>query len=302
MDRASTDDLWTRHMRCGDFRAAWDVSDQLLRERPRTECSRLPRHFQQVWDGTPLTRRRVLIRCYHGLGDTIQFIRYAPLVRSVASEVAVWAQPSLLPLLRTVRGIDRLLPLHDGAVDADYDVDVESMELAHVFRTTPATIPREIPYLEVPPEQLHAARPAVGLVWRSGDWDERRSIPFQLLEPLVNLPVTWYVLQGRPGISERPPGFGIVAGTTGVVEAARTISSLDLLISVDTMAAHLGGALGVPVWTLLPAVADWRWIDEREDSPWYPTMRLFRQRRAGDWRPVAERVADELSRVIHDVQ
>src|SRR4051812_44087459 len=102
---------WIRHMRSGRFEAAWEVSDAVLRARAGTLCWHLPRHEQYVWDGRPLAGKRVLVRCYHGLGDTIQFIRYAPLLKSIAAEVSVWAQPPLIPLLRTVRGIDRLLPL-----------------------------------------------------------------------------------------------------------------------------------------------------------------------------------------------
>jgi hypothetical protein len=299
MDRAASDDPWIGCMRRGEFEAAWRISDRLLQKRAGAVCWELPRHFQWIWDGTPLTGRRVLIRCYHGLGDTIQFIRYASMVRSIAAAVVVWAHPSLLPLLQTVDGIDELLALHDGAVDAEYDVDVESMELAHVFRTTIATIPAEIPYIRVPPATLRSPRPAVGIVWRAGGWDDRRSIPFAALAPLIDspdLPVSWYVLQGAPGITERPRDFGIVAGTTDMMEAARVIASLDLLISVDTMAAHLAGALGAPVWTLLPRDADWRWMEDREDSPWYPTMRLYRQPREGDWQSVIERVAEDLGR------
>src|SRR5688572_4769011 len=110
-------DDWTLHMRRGEFEAAWKVSDRVLRARAGVPCEHLPRHFQYFWDGQPLDGKRVLVRCYHGLGDTIQFIRYAPLLRSRAREVIVWAQPKLIPLLRSVPGIDLLLPLHDGAPD-----------------------------------------------------------------------------------------------------------------------------------------------------------------------------------------
>ncbi len=148
-------DEWTRHMRRGDFAAAWNVSDQVLRARAGIPCSPLvPRHFQYFWDGQPLDGKRVLVRCYHGLGDTIQFIRYAPLLRSLAREVIVWAQPKLIPLLRSVTGIDLLLPLNDVAPDVEFDTDVELMELPHVFRTTIATIPAEVPYLHVTPAPL----------------------------------------------------------------------------------------------------------------------------------------------------
>jgi hypothetical protein len=246
-----------------------------------------------------LADKRVLVRCYHGLGDTIQFIRYAPLIKEIAREVIVWAQPALLPLLRTVRGIDRLLPLHDGAPEVEYDVDVESMELPHIFRTTLATIPAEIPYLHVTPAALpRHGRLAVGLVWAAGDWEHaRRSMPFPLCAPLAAVPeMVLYILQRGPALAQYQHGAGILSGSDDVVETARLMRALDLVISVDTMPAHLAGALGVPVWTLLDAAADWRWMEGREDSPWYPTMRLFRQERPGAWEPVMARVVAALGR------
>jgi hypothetical protein len=290
-------DAWMRHMRQGDFAAAWEISDAALRQRTGVPCWHLPRHLQYIWDGTPLDRKRLLVRCYRGLGDTIQFIRYAPLAKAVAAEVIVWAQPELLPLLRSVQGIDRLLPLHDGEPEAEYDVDVEIMELPHVFRTTLQTLPAEVPYLHVEPaRQPDDSRLAVGIVWRAGDWDERRSIPFPLLAPLARVPgIALHVLQRGRGLTEWPPGFGSVSGSDDILQAARVMRALDLVISVDSMTAHLAGALGVPVWSLLHAEADWRWMDGREDSPWYPTMRLFQQEQPGNWVPVIARVADELA-------
>jgi hypothetical protein len=239
------------------------------------------------------------VRCYHGLGDTIQFIRYAPLLRQRAAEVVVWAQPALLPILRSVNGVDRWLPLHDGDPGVEYDMDIELMELPHLFRTTLATVPREVPYLRVDPMVLAPSRcPTVGIVWRAGDWAGHRSIPFSSLKPLLDAPVTWYVLQGAPGIDDRPPGFGIAAGTHDLLELARVMSSLDLVITVDSMTAHLAGALARPVWTLLARDADWRWMEGRDDSPWYPTMRLFRQREGRRWDDVVRRAREELNRVI----
>jgi hypothetical protein len=293
-ERASA--RWVAHVRRGDFAAAWRVSDALVSARVGRRCDHLPRHVQWVWDGTRVEGRRVLVRCYHGLGDTLQFIRYAPLLRSVAAEVVVWAQPALIPILRTLRGIDRLLPLHDGAVEADYDVDVEVMELAHVFRTTLDTIPADVPYLHVAPAPLPGdGRLRVGLVWQAGDWDERRSIPVALLRPLAGIPgVALHVLQRGPALAEKPTGFGIDSGSDDVLRAAAFMRALDVVVTVDSMPAHLAGALGVPTFTLLHAGCDWRWMERRAGSPWYPTMRLFRQPRPGDWRSVVTRVAREL--------
>ncbi len=115
-------------------------------------------------------------------------------------------------------------------------------------------------------------------------------------KPWSRSPVDWYVLQGHPGLAERPAGFGTVAGERDLVELARVMRALDLVITVDSMAAHLAGALAVPVWTLLHAACDWRWMAGRDDSPWYPTMRLFRQERDGHWEEVVARVAEELRR------
>jgi len=287
---------WMRHMRAGEFELAWRVSDEVLRARRGESAHHLPRHFQWIWNGEPLDGKRVLIRCYHGLGDTIQFIRYAPLVRRIAKRVIVWAQPQLLPLLETADGIDQLLPLHDGAPEVDYDVDVESMELPHVCRATIETLPREVPYLHVKRATLAAGgNLQVGLVWECGDWAPERAIPLELLLPIAKLKgIALHVLQCGPGLKQRPSDFGVVSGSDDILEAARVIAALDLMITIDSMPAHLAGALGVPTWTLLQAEADWRWMDGREDSPWYPTMRLFRQERAGDWEPVVARVLREL--------
>jgi hypothetical protein len=291
-------DPWMHHMRQGEFERAWQISDAVLQSRAGTPCWHLPRHFQYFWDGRPIDGQRVLVRCYHGLGDTLQFIRYAPLLRSRAREVIVWAQPRLLPVLRGVRGVDRWLPLHDGEVGIEFDLDVELMELPYIFRTTVESIPADVPYLDVTPAPLPpSTAPRVGIVWRAGEWSEDRSVPFEQLAPLLDVPVTWYILQGQPGVDDCPAGFGIRAGNTDILELARVIGSLDLVITIDSMTAHLAGALGARVWTLLPAVADWRWMLEREDSLWYPTMRLFRQREAGEWRPVIERVVRELRAV-----
>ena len=300
-DQTRAADRWLAHMRRGDFAAAWAESDWLLQHGGRRQDPRLPRHEQAVWDGTPPHGRRVLVRCYHGLGDTIQFARFLPRLAALAAEVTTWAQPALLPLLATMPDAGRLLPLHDGVPAVDHEVDVEIMELAHLFRVTPATLPARVPYLHVAPAagvRRAAGALAVGVAWRAGGWDDRRSVPPALLAPLTRVPgVTLHVLQRGPGLDERPPGFGVVSGADDPLAAARIVRALDLVVTVDSMPAHLAGALGVPVWTLLHADADWRWMDGGERSPWYPTMRLFRQERAGDWEPVVARVAGALARL-----
>ncbi|HWO43215.1 MAG TPA: ADP-heptose--LPS heptosyltransferase, partial [Candidatus Eisenbacteria bacterium] len=260
-----------------------------------------PRHLQQVWDGTSPAGKRVLVRCYHGLGDTLQFIRYTPRLRALAAEVVVAAQPELVGLLQTAAGIDRLLALDDED-DAAWEVEIEVMELPHVFRTSLATIPADVPYLHVTPTPVEKNRNlAVGLVWSAGDWDLRRSIAFQDLQPLFEIDeIEFHMLQRGPALRERPPAFGIPSGRSDIVSLARLMRGLDLVVSVDTMTAHLAGALGVPVWNLIHADADWRWLEKRNDSPWYPTMRLFRQAKPGDWTPVIDALAGELRRLLGD--
>ncbi|NJK96001.1 MAG: glycosyltransferase family 9 protein [Bacteroidales bacterium] len=279
-------DKWIEHMRQGDFENAWKFSDMVLKSGINRDYQTQPRHFQCIWDGTPLVGKRVLIRCYHGLGDTIQFIRYAPLVKSLAREVIVWAQPSLFDLLKSVSGIDRLLPLHNGNPEAEYDVDIEIMELPHVFRTVLSTIPSRVPYLFADPVFLNDAqtRLSVGLVWRAGDWDQSRNIPFSLLKPMFGLQnVDIYILQANARAAGWEKGWGIHPGEFGILDYARIIKGLDLIISVDSMPAHLAGALGAPVWVMLRKFADWRWMEHRMDSPWYPSMKLFRQKNEGNW-------------------
>ncbi|HEY0369765.1 MAG TPA: hypothetical protein VGC85_09230 [Chthoniobacterales bacterium] len=290
---------WMRHMRSGEFDSAWRVSDEVLRGRRGHSCHGLPRHFQWIWDGEPLEGKRVLIRCYHGLGDTIQFIRYAPLVRQIAGRVIVWAQPALLDVLGTAGGIDELLPLHDGTPQVGYDLDVESMELPHIFRSTIETLPNRVPYLQVEPAKIaRDGNLQVGLVWECGDWAPERAVPIEIVEQLGEVDgVTFHIMQRGPALGRWPNKFGLISGSDDVLEAARVIAALNLMITIDSFPAHLAGALGIPTWTLLPANADWRWMDEREDSPWYPTMRLFRQQRAGDWQPVVRRVRDQLQQL-----
>lgn len=287
------------HMRRGDFDAAWVISDQILSERQGLSCHDRPRHEQWVWRGEPL-RGHVLIRCNHGLGDTIQFIRYAAIIREMVERVIVEAQPELLSLLRTAKGIDQVVPQGHGD-DTFYDVAVEVMELPHVLRTDINHIPARVPYFRIAPEPVPSmAGLNVGLIWHAGDWDVRRSIPFELVRQLATIPgVTWHVLQQGSAATTWDNSFGVNSSRTNLLQLAQFLSALPLFISIDSMPAHLSGALAVPTWTLLHADCDWRWMAHRTDSPWYPTMRLFRQKRAGDWRSVLDQVKNELTTLCH---
>jgi hypothetical protein len=288
-------DAWVQAMRCGDFPTAWRISDGVLKHRLRNGelCDSWPRHLQFIWRGEPLAGRRLFVRCYHGLGDTLQFVRLLATPRLRAAEITLWAQPRLLPLLRTVRGIDHLLPLHEGEPDVDYDVDVELMELPHALRIDSSDLPGPLPYIHVsapPCRSLRTRR--IGICWRSGDWRTQRSIPVETLRPLASLSnIRWFNLQFPSEPCELPAA---PIACRDIAEMAVRLRLLNLVITVDTMAAHLAGALGLPVWLLLDHDPDWRWMSGRDDSPWYPTMRLFRQRRPGDWAGVIEEVRSEL--------
>jgi hypothetical protein len=232
----------------------------------------------------------VLVRCYHGLGDTIQYARFLP---HLSAEVVVWVQPALLDLLATLPGERELLPLHDGAPQTAYDVDIEIMELGHALRIGLESLPGSMPYLRVPPAPRPASALCVGLLAQAGDFNALRSLPADLLvSSLADVPVSLFGLQlgGLPGTTNW--------STPDVLALASRLQALDLVISVDTMVAHLAGALGVPTWTLLPTPADWRWMEQRADSPWYPSMRLFRQPRPGDWRSVMQQVRAALAHVV----
>lgn len=289
-------DEWTRAMRRGDFAAAWDVCDRVLeRRRAAGPCPNLPRHLQWIWDGRPFDGLRALVRCYHGLGDTLQFARFLPRLSRRTRSLTLWAQPALLPLLATRRDLGRLLPLHDGAPEGSYDVEFEIMELAHAFRADPGSLLEDWPLFDVPPAPRRTSRFGVGLVLGAGDWDPRRRVPAELLRPLLELEgVDFFNL--RPG--DEIPGVPSAA-EEDVVSAAARARSMDLILTVDTLMAHLAGSLGRRAWVLLRAEADWRWMSGRDDSPWYPSLRLFRQEREGDWGAPLARVAEALRGAVY---
>lgn len=297
-------DPWHEAMLRGDFEAAWRISDRTLAARSASASRQAerPRHWQQIWRGQSLTEKRVLVRCYRGLGDTLQFARFLVPLRQIAAHVHVWTQPALLSLMSRVAGVDEVSPLHDGEPDVRYDVDIECMEIAHALRVTLDTLPRQVPYVFARRGCAHADgfspqadRFNVGVAWQSGGWDERRSLPPEALTPLANIPgVRLHALQRGPAPRRRTPRPCFDISHADIEIAAARMAALDLIVSPDTMIAHLAGALGLPVYTLLHAESDWRWLTDRADSPWYPTMRLFRQRSPGDWPPVIAEVSAAL--------
>jgi hypothetical protein len=290
-------ELWRQHMRRGDFEAAWRISDLALRTRDHfADCCGDP---ESTWRGELLHGKRVLVRCCYGLGDTLMFVRYLPLLRAVARHLTLHAQASVARVLEHVDGMDSLASRYNRISPETHAVALALTELPHIFRTLVQTIPASIPYIHIRPRSFPpTSNLRVGLVWQGSDWDTRRSVPVELFAGIDRIAgVSLHILQRGAAMLEWPIGFGNDAGSDDLYEAAQSIAALDLMITIDSMPAHLAGALAVPTWVLLHSDCDWRWMQTRRDSPWYPTMRLFRQTRAGDWRPVVAEVKQELNSV-----
>lgn len=289
---------WTEAMRAGNFAAAWAITDgDLARSLPPKHTG--PRHLQRIWRGEDLAGKHVLVRCYHGLGDTIQFLRFMQPLRDLASSVTLWCQSELLSIAERVSGVDRAIPLHDGTPEARFDVDIEIMEVPHAIRARREQVAMRAAYLTLPP----AAAPrlprrnsqlAVGLVWQVGDWDKRRAIPPALLSGLALPGVALYSVQRGAGHDELAAIGARDVSVPEIAALAHLLQQLDILISVDTMVAHLAGALGCEAWVLLHADCDWRWPASGPHSIWYPSLRLFHQRRPGDWAAVIAEVRRAL--------
>jgi tetratricopeptide (TPR) repeat protein len=265
------------------------------------------------WDGSDVAGKTILLHNEQGLGDTIQFVRYAPMVAARGARVIVQCQPPLKTLLEASllpRGVWKVVA--EGEPVGEFDLYCPLPGLPHVFRTTVESIPADVPYLAAPQDRVDAwrqragAEPAfkVGIAWAgtAGNRnDRRRSVPLAGFEPLARTPgVRLYSLQKGDAavqLSNQPRGMDVQdwGGHFGdFADTAGAMMNLDLIVSVDTSVVHLAGALGRSVWTLIPFSPDWRWMLNRSDSPWYPTMRLFRQPTVGDWSAVFEEVAEAL--------
>jgi hypothetical protein len=254
-----------------------------------------------LWQGEPLDGRRILLVTEQGAGDVVQFIRYAGLLARQGGEVHVVCPPALVPLVAGADGVAVAAATPNARVDFVEQV----MSLPYRLGTRPDSIPARVPYLHadaVPARAVGGSRPRVGIAW-SGDprhpRDLWRSSPLDAWMPLLHNPrFEFFSLQAGPRARDlQQAGSAIVdlaAGFKDFADTAAAVSGLDLVISVDTAICHIAGALGRPVWTLLAADPDWRWLRQGEHTAWYPTMRLFRQRRLGDWIGVLTDVAAAL--------
>jgi len=270
-----------------------------------------------IWEGSNIKGHTILLHAEQGFGDTIQFIRYAPLVAKLGANVIVDSPKELMALIKSIEGIKQVIWREEWDEDQmNIDMRCPLLTLPLIFNTTLENIPSQVPYITVDPllvqkwrdriKRHENAKFKIGLVW-AGSLSKKkllhRSDSLDIFLPLAELNnVVFYSLQkGEASIQAKkcPNNLNVVDFTDDIydfVDTAAIIENLDLVISVDTAVAHLAGALGKPVWTLIPFAPDWRWMLNREDSPWYPTMRLFRQPSHGDWETVINNIFTELKR------
>jgi hypothetical protein len=294
---------WNAHMFAGDFASAWHESDAI-----RALGTHDPHRF---WQGEDIAGKRVIVRCLHGFGDAVQMLRYLPLLREQCAHVIVEVPPRLLELAACFAGADEVITWGENAPAQAplWDVQVEVMELPYLFRTIAHELPLATQYLQIPTSaQQRVAlatgtsyKPRVGIVWSASEWDLTRCLPMNCVARLTGIAgIEFWNLQGgaKHDVAIDDPALAGVHDAAslgdGVLMLAAVIQQLDLVITVDTLAAHLAGALGKPAWLLLQHAADWRWMHERTDSPWYATLRLWRQPAPGNWRGMVEQVCVEL--------
>jgi tetratricopeptide (TPR) repeat protein len=299
-------------LRLGDLERGWPEYEWRLR------CPGIPQPAlaQPRWHGQPVAGQTVLLHAEQGVGDTIHFIRYAPFVRQRGATVLLGCSGPLIPLLSSFHGIDRFVA-SEGPLP-HFDVHAPLASLPGIFGTSLDNVPAKVPYLaadeglvETWAQRLGGPEATkIGIVWQGNPIhpdDYRRSAPLSVFRPLTELSgVRLYSLQRGPGSEQLKQVIGMwpitdLAGEMddqagAFMETAAVMKSLDLVVTVDTSVAHLAGALAVPVYVALAFVTDWRWLLERDDTPWYPTMRLFRQRQAGNWPDVFERIATAIAR------
>jgi len=296
----------------GDMASGWIEYEW----RNLTEAGRgqLPKITSAPWNGMRIPTGRILLVGDQGYGDTIQFARYIPMVAERCQEVILGCSVEMLSLLQRIPGITHAH--HRWNEIPGHAAYCRLSSLPYLFQTTLSSIPSDVPYLRADPErvakwgerlatQLPNDTKRIGLAWSGRPThpnDRRRSLSLERLLPLANTGRCGFVSLQKPFPAK---DIDVMAGFSGLTdlsesltdfeETAALIANLDLIITVDTSVGHLCGALGKPVWIMLSKASDWRWLIGRSDSPWYPSVRLFRQSKAGDWEPVISEVARALS-------
>jgi Flp pilus assembly protein TadD len=323
---------WNRALawhQAGDYERGWPEYEWRWKRKQTP-----PRHFPQpLWDGSPLEGRTILLHTEQGLGDMLQFVRYAAVVKARGGTVIVQCPGFLIPLFQRTPGIDRLVD--ENSPLREFDVHAPFMSLPGLTGTTLATVPATVPYLFVDPERVVIWKEKlkglpgfkIGIAWQGNPhhaWDHHRSFPLDLFssfprsawecspdaprQPSAAHPIHLISLQKGPGSEQLTKlnglfpvhdlGAGLEAHPDAYLDTAALMLNLDLVISADTATAHLAGGLGVRTWIALSAKSDWRWLFRREDSPWYPTLRLFRQHTLDDWPEVFARMSDSLTKIV----
>jgi Flp pilus assembly protein TadD len=308
-DRAHWNIALTRLL-LGDFETGWT-----LRERGRASLGFfVDRKFTRpLWSGDqPIAGKTILLHCDEGLGDTIQYARYVKLVAQTGARVLLEVYGAVAPLLSGIEGVSNCLPRTSAALP-DFDLHCPLSALPLAFKTRLETIPSVVPYIPAPSERLVQAwqqrlgphdKMRIGLVWSGSPAhgnDRNRSMPLRTMCEILDVDARFFSLQTDPRaddkatLRERSELIDLTEHLTDFVETAAMVSCLDLVISVDTSVVHLAGALARPIWVLLPYAPDYRWLLDRDDSPWYPTAKLFRQTAARDYAQVLGRVRNELN-------
>jgi Tfp pilus assembly protein PilF len=269
------------------------------------------RFASPLWLGEDLAGRTLLVHSEQGAGDNLQFVRFVGALAERGARVLLECQPSLAALFESAPGALRIISRGDALPEVDWHLPL--LSLPQRLGITPGTIPARTPYLQPlagrrvvlpPPRDQQDTRLKVGIVWRGNPQhpnDRQRSIPLASLGPLFAVPgVAFYNLQVAPApqfaseAAQQPALIPVGGLRRDFAETAGVVAQLDLVISADTSVAHLAGAMGRPAWVLLPFAPDWSWLLKREDTPWYPTVRLFRQSSPGDWPAVIQRVCEAL--------
>jgi Flp pilus assembly protein TadD len=286
----------------GELAAGWKLYEsrwQVAAHDPLRDGARVPALAE-------MAGKRVLLLAEQGHGDMIQFVRYAPLLARQGARVILQTYVELQALAREIDGLEAVVV--PGDPEPQVDIMTPLLSLPFIFQTELATIPAQVPYLRLPADRLAACqqrlgrtRPRIGVAWLGSEHAAKRSLPIETLVPLLSLPgIEVHSLQKevppahRAWLARHPLVRDHGKHLQDFADTAALISALDLVVSVDTSVAHLAGALAKPTWVMLPHHAEWRWLLDRDDSPWYPTARLFRQRRRGDWAGVIAEVVSAL--------
>ncbi len=300
----------------GEYIEGWQLHEWRWQSRGYKNLSR--NFTQPLWLGEQsIQGKTLLIHAEVGLGDSIQFCRYVPMLEAMGAKVILEIPAALAPVVTTLKGDFTIVG--KGSTLPEFDYHCPAMSLPLVFRTNIETIPSVVPYFHADPEKLKVwqqrlgkqKKPRVGLVWSGllrGNIDfnpaKKRSIPLELLEPILSLPLEFHSLQK----DIKPEDANYLERFTQVhthqeelgdfADTAALIQEMDMVISIDTSVAHLSGALGKPLWVLLPLITDYRWTPDGATTPWYPTATLFRQAESGDWTHVVADVAQRLEATL----